>query len=104
MCTFCRLAFAAFVGWMLSLACAAQNAVYPVPQECRVVAEKVHTVSSVSVKVREKGSSGGLWDRVRKMSGAYALRVSSGRVEVCAHDAAGAFYARQTLSQLVQGK
>lgn len=104
MSTFCRFALVAFVGWMLSTVCAAQSAVYPVPQECRVSEEKVRAVSSVSVKVRGKGSSGGLWERVRKVSGAYALRVSSGKVEVCAHDAAGAFYARQTLSQLVQGR
>ncbi|MGN0821155.1 MAG: beta-N-acetylglucosaminidase domain-containing protein [Akkermansia sp.] len=98
------LAVTALIGCFISLAAAAESPVYPVPQELRMQPGKANPVVSVKVRTRGEDSRGGLWEKVRPVSGAYALRVIKGKVEVYAHDAAGAFYARQTLSQLMQGR
>lgn len=80
-----------------------EPAVYPTPQECRLTS-KFTTVKQVSVRMRNKESKRGLWAKLPEDNeGAYALRISKGRMEVYANTPTGVFYAKQTVSQLLQG-
>lgn len=65
--------------------------------------EELTRVSKVSVLMRGPGATGGMWDKLPCREGAYALVVEGGSLTVYAHSEEGAYYAKQTLSQLLQG-
>ena len=78
-------------------------AVYPVPQQVERGVESVQ-VKTVEVLHRSLLSEGGMWDRLPETEGAYALQVSKdGTLRVYVQDAAGEFYAKQTLCQMLEG-
>lgn len=77
--------------------------VYPRPQSCELGSGTTR-VESVRVMLREAASQGGLWEQLpADKEGGYAIRIEKGNVTICANDETGAFYARQTLIQLLQG-
>lgn len=81
------------------------SAVYPVPQQCAL--EKGSTrVLSVQINMREHSpTDDAMWTRLPKdVPGAYALRITPGKLEVWTNDEDGLYYAKQTLSQLLSEK
>ena len=82
---------------------AAPAHVYPTPQVVKLK-EGTTRVQRVVLKTRQMNSEGGLWKQLpADKEGGYALRITPGKLEVCANDNDGIYYAKQTLSQLLQG-
>ena len=80
---------------------AAGSSVYPVPQTIKLK-NGTTQVQRVVFKKRQADSSGGMWDKLpADKEGGYALQISPGKLEVWVNDSAGAYYAKQTLSQLL---
>ncbi len=76
--------------------------VYPTPQECGL-GDETTFVHEVQVLPHEKAPAH-LRNRLpADKKGAYALEITPGRMTVCCNDAEGAFYAKQTVSQLLEG-
>lgn len=79
--------------------------VFPTPQRVEMGGELTR-VEKVAVHVRGgEGEQPGdaMWQRVpADKGGAYALQVRPGELEVWANDADGVYYAKQTLSQLLE--
>ena len=87
----------------LAAAQAAPAHVYPTPQVVKMKEDKTQ-VQRVVLKTRQMNSEGGLWQQLpADKEGGYALRITPGKLEVCANDNDGVYYAKQTLSQLLQG-
>ncbi len=87
----------------VAMALANDNLVYPTPQHCELSGQTTR-VQEISVYMREASSTGEFWDRLpTHAAGGYALRITTGRVEVWANDDDGLYYAKQTLSQLLHG-
>ena len=76
--------------------------VYPRPQKMDI-SEQVTGIKSVSVRTRSTKAKGAYWEKVPKVSGAYCLHITPGKLAVYAHDDVGVFYAKQTLCQLLRG-
>ena len=82
---------------------AAPAHVYPTPQVVKLE-DGTTRVQRVVLKTRQMNSEGGLWQALpADKAGGYALRITPGKLEVCANDNDGVYYAKQTLSQLLQG-
>ncbi len=98
----CSLGVAALMG---GGALADVPAVYPVPQQSKLSDKTVHVAKDyelhIDIRDKQKGDTA-LLKGVPKKSGAYKLVIdASGKVSIGAHDARGAFYAKQTLRQLL---
>ncbi|MBR5186510.1 MAG: beta-N-acetylglucosaminidase domain-containing protein, partial [Akkermansia sp.] len=59
-------------------------------------------VKEVVIRKRNKKSRGSGWEKLPKVSGAYAITITPGKLNVYAQDDTGIFYAKQTISQLLQ--
>ncbi len=98
--------FRRLAGLLLVGACpapAAPPVVYPTPQQCEL-SEQVTQVQRVDVHRRKPGATGGMWTKLPSdKPGAYAVTITPERAEVWANDDDGEFYAKQTISQLLQG-
>ena len=81
---------------------AEESPVYPRPQKIDI-SDQLTSIKSISVRTRGARSRGSYWDRVPKISGAYCLHITPGKLAVYAHDEVGVFYAKQTLCQLLRG-
>lgn len=90
------------ITWVMScgLMAAEASPIYPVPQICKLT-EHNTTVKEVEVYRRKKKSHGGVWDRLPRVSGGYALIITPGKLNIYANDAAGLYYAKQSLAQLL---
>ncbi len=98
----CSLGVAALMG---GGALADVPAVYPVPQQSKLSDKTVHVAKDyephIDIRGKQKGDTA-LLKGVPKKSGAYKLVIdANGKVSIGAHDARGAFYAKQTLRQLL---
>lgn len=77
--------------------------VYPTPQIADL-SDTFTRVTQVRTQLRQADSQGGLWDRLPAgVEGGYALQIEPGTLTICANDPHGFYYAKQTLSQLLQG-
>ncbi len=96
------LALAAVPAMIAPAALAASPAVFPTPRQSafKDASTRVHTTT---LHQRSKDSTGGMWDKLPTTPGGYALDITEGKLTVWANDADGAYYAKQTLSQLLQG-
>ena len=89
---------------MIAPALAEVPAVYPAPQQYACEGGFV-SAATVSVSLRGAAGHDELWQGIPEgVSGAYGIRIAAdGGVAVVANDETGLFYAKQTLSQLLQG-
>ncbi len=87
---------------LVAPAVADSPAVFPTPQQCSFDGGNTK-VKTVTVNLRQPDSKGGMWDKLPATAGGYALEVTDGALQVWANDDDGAYYAKQTLSQLLQG-
>lgn len=77
------------------------SVVYPVPREI-ALSGGMTRVNSTVIHLRDSSCGGGMWDKLpADVVGAYALRITSEKLEVWANDEDGLYYAKQTLSQLL---
>ena len=81
---------------------AAESAVYPQPKRIKLK-DQYTSVKEVVIRKRNKKSNGSGWKKLPKVSGAYAISITPGKLSVHAHDDTGVFYAKQTICQLLQG-
>ena len=80
-----------------------QPSVFPKPQQMEIKAGFTH-VEEVSVAIRTKDSQGAEWAQLpADNDGAYAINISTGKVQVWANSETGVHYAKQTLTQLLRG-
>lgn len=83
------------------LAGAAAPSVYPTPQQVQL-SDTFAPVKQVRVLLRSEGESEELWKRVPKgVEGAYAFCHDGENLTVLANDEDGVYYAKQTISQLL---
>lgn len=84
------------------MALANDSPVFPTPQRCELSGQTTR-VQEVTVHVRTAGKDDEFREELPAQTpGAYALRITTGRAEVWAHDEDGLHYAKQTLSQLLR--
>lgn len=74
--------------------------VYPRPQRMDLNS-KYTKIKKVIVRTRGKKSDSTAWSRIPKISGAYSISITPGKLVVHAHDDDGVFYAKQTICQLL---
>lgn len=80
-----------------------QPDVFPKPQQMEIK-EGFTLAEEVTVSIRTKDSQGEEWAQLpADNEGAYALRITPGKLQVWANSATGAHYAKQTLTQLLRG-
>ncbi len=87
---------------LVAPAVAQPSAVFPTPQQCELTGGATRA-DKFTLHMRDANSSGGMWDKLPASPGGYALQVEEGRLTVWANDNDGAYYAKQTISQLLQG-
>ncbi len=94
----------AVVPALVAPAMADSPAVFPTPQQCSFGEGSVK-VNTVAINMRKPDSKGGVWDKLPATPGGYAIEVTpeNETLTISANDEDGAYYARQTLSQLLQG-
>lgn len=77
--------------------------VFPKPQQIELKHEYTR-VDETIVKIRKKDSTGKVWEKLPAgNTGAYAIRITPGKVQVWANTQEGVYYAKQTLMQLLRG-
>ena len=74
--------------------------IYPQPQHngMRSITTRV---SDVQVHLRQPDSKGGMWERLPLVPQGYAINITPGKLEVFANDEDGAYYARQSIIQML---
>ncbi len=87
---------------LLSPAAASAPEVFPVPKRTEFTGAST-SVSSTKVEMRRRSSKGGVWDVLPDTPGGYALLIEEGKLTVWANDDDGVYYAKQTLTQLLEG-
>ncbi len=87
---------------LVAPAIAEQPAVFPTPKQSMFDGGSTK-VEAVRVYQRKPHSSGEMWEKLPTTPGGYALLVEEGKLTVWANDSDGIFYAKQTISQLLQG-
>ncbi len=87
---------------LIAPAVADEPAVFPTPKQASFVGEATE-VKDVTMEMRTPESRGDIWDRLPDKPGGYAIVVREGALHVYANDADGVYYAKQTLTQLLQG-
>ncbi len=87
---------------LIAPALAEAPAVYPTPKQCAWTGGSTR-VSDVRVEMRRADSAGAHWEALPATPGGYSITVEEGRLTIRANDKDGLYYARQTLSQLLQG-
>lgn len=88
---------------ILPLMAAEHPEVFPKPQQIELK-EGYTLAEEITVKIRQKDSDGKVWDKLPAGNdGAYAIRITPGKVQVWANSKEGVFYAKQTLIQLLRG-
>ncbi|MBR3925912.1 MAG: beta-N-acetylglucosaminidase domain-containing protein [Akkermansia sp.] len=86
-----------------TLATAATPDIFPKPQQVNLQ-DTYTSVQQVQVNMRKTDSTGGMWDRLpANNEGAYALEITPGCLTVWANSEVAAFYAKQTISQMLNG-
>lgn len=87
----------------LSAAANEHPAVFPKPQQIELK-QQYTQAEEIRVSIRNKDSKGKIWQKLPKGNdGAYAIRITPGKVQVWANSKEGVFYAKQTLLQLLRG-
>ncbi len=82
---------------------ASDSVVYPCVQSCELSGQTTRVKEYVE-QLRCEQSKEGMWEALPAgKEGAYAIRITTGRAEVWANDEQGLYYAKQTISQLMQG-
>ncbi len=94
--------FVAAMALVPSTATFAQPEVFPVPQRVEFTGKST-TVSKVTIEKRRRNSRGGVWDVLPKTPGGYGLLIEKGHLRAWVNDEDGLYYAKQTLSQLLEG-
>ncbi len=87
---------------LVAPAVAENTAVFPTPKQIAFEGGSTK-VESVTIHLRRAGSAGSMWDKLPTTPGGYALSVEEGKLTVWANDDDGVYYAKQTISQLLQG-
>ncbi len=77
-------------------------AVFPTPQQTAFTGGATK-VEQLTLHLRRADSQGGMWDKLPTTPGGYALSIEEGKLTVWANDDDGVYYAKQTVSQLLQG-
>lgn len=76
--------------------------VYPTPQRSEL-SQDTTQVESVCVLMRDSDSTGSVWDELpADKEGGYAICIEPGKATVYANDKVGLYYAKQTLSQMLE--
>ena len=93
----------------VTAASAAVSPVYPTPQQCTLKAESTK-VTEVKIQHRAAKAKGDIWTKLPEKEGAYAIRITPGKLEVYVNtdkatgkaEQLGVYYAKQTVSQLLK--
>ena len=85
------------------LSAAAMPDIFPKPQQVNL--QDITTqVTQVQLNLRKTDSSGGMWEQLPAHNAdAYALQITTGKLTVWANSNTALHYAKQTLSQMLQG-
>ena len=76
--------------------------IYPTPQKC-TLSDTATRVEIVQVQLRIHGDGHDIWRQIpAEKEGAYAISIEGNTLTVRANDEVGLFYAKQTLSQMLQ--
>ncbi len=87
----------------LTAAADTQPAVFPKPQQIELK-QQYTQAEDISVYTRNTDSDAPIWQQLpNDNDGAYAIRITPGKVQVWANCQEGVFYAKQTLLQLLRG-
>lgn len=79
------------------------GAIYPTPQQCEL-SNTATRIETVHVQLRIDGDGHDIWRQIpAEKEGAYAICVEGSTLTVRANDEVGLYYAKQTLSQMLQG-
>lgn len=79
------------------------GAIYPTPQQCEL-SDTATRIETVHVQLRVDGDGHDIWRQIpAEKEGAYAICVEGSTLTVRANDEVGLYYAKQTLSQMLQG-
>jgi len=84
------------------LSAAALPTIFPTPQLNKLSEERTK-IEKIESRIRPAKSTAAIWKKIPAKEGAYAINISPSRLRIFAHDAAGLFYARQSLIQLLEG-
>ena len=77
--------------------------IYPTPQRC-TLSRSATPVESVEIQLRTQGDGHDIWRQIpAEKEGAYAISVEGEKLTVRANDEVGLYYAKQTLSQMLEG-
>ncbi len=77
--------------------------IYPTPKICELSNTASH-ISTVDVQLRQQGDDSDIWQKMpENKEGAYAIQINENKLTVRANDKTGLYYAKQTLSQMLQG-
>ncbi|MBR1982498.1 MAG: beta-N-acetylglucosaminidase domain-containing protein [Akkermansia sp.] len=74
--------------------------IYPQPQH-NGMRSVTTQVTDVQVIYRTPDSSGGMWERLPAVPEGYAVNITPGKLTIYANDEAGAYYARQSIIQML---
>ncbi len=96
------IALAALPALVAPAAIAEPAAVFPTPKQVSLQ-ESSTRVEHVTISMRDAESHGDLWAKLPSTPGGYAFTIEDGKLTVLANDADGVYYAKQTISQLLQG-
>lgn len=78
------------------------SAIYPTPQKCEL-SDTATRVEAVQVQLRHQGDGNDIWRQIpAEKEGAYAISIEGSTLTVRANDEVGLYYAKQTLSQMLQ--
>ncbi len=86
---------------LIASAVADVPAVFPTPKHCSFDG-KITEVKEVAIEMRTPDSKGGIWERLPNKAGGYAFEIKEDALRVYANDDDGLYYAKQTLTQLLQ--
>ncbi len=87
----------------LPLTAAESIDVFPKPQQMELKTGYTQA-EEIIVKIRKEDSAGKVWDKLPAGNdGAYAIRITPGKVQIWANSKEGVYYAKQTLMQLLRG-
>ncbi len=87
---------------LVAPAIAESPAVFPTPKQTAFEGGSTK-VEKVTLIMRGTEPESPMWSKLPTTPGGYALEITEGALTVWANDADGAYYAKQTLSQLLQG-
>lgn len=76
--------------------------IYPTPQKCELSSGSSR-IETVDIQLRTRGDGNEIWRQIpAEKEGAYAISIDGSTLTVRANDEVGIYYAKQTLSQILQ--